>query len=37
MLSRFLESTRVPLEAENLLGDRTPERVAAEAAKRGAT
>jgi len=37
MLSRFLESTRVPLEAENLLGDRTPERVAAEAAKRGAS
>ena len=36
MLSRFLESTRVPLEAENLLGDRTPERVAEEAAKRGA-
>jgi len=35
MLSRFLESLRVPLEATNLLGDRTPERVAAEATKRG--
>jgi len=34
MLSRFLESMRVELEPENLLGDRTPEHVAAEATRR---
>ncbi len=28
MLSRFLESTRVELETEDLIGDRTPEKIA---------
>jgi len=34
MVSRFLESMRVPLEAESPLGDRTPEQVLDDAEKR---
>ena len=28
MLSRFLESTRVEIEAEDLVGEQTPEKIA---------